>query len=733
MIASDASFDRWEGLLIQHVTPQVRIQLIRCRIAAMHGDWTTAEAAMRVALLSPTTSAQDRIAVGVTYAELLLLDSRIDEAVAIMQNNVEPFRSSVSKSAQIAVDENSQFLRMHGGLNFIGEFYNITDMKRLLNFQWLDYEELFSASQDTQRQRSNQSLPVLRQQHRRGYLTGCWRVQRLTNQLLSKEYLATGQLERAMFHAVQAVDDRLAVEIARAVAISCSGDVIQTLVQILLDQANLAAHFSVACKVLTDIWDLIPCSQLGATLDWLLRRASEVRESRVGPNHVSDSWKAVRSIAPRLSSAEADRVVACAIAHPLWNAVVASDNHVIINRDEIIKALIPVSSKVSNGVAYTLSEGTVRMHLERWQSHDHVDVVNLLCQLASRGDSILRDQMAEKLYPKGVAISRVLAQVSEVFGKGEIFDEERLAALALRVCDEIYAQVQLIKPGEVPQPAGEVWFEFSASYEGCALKVYSVGFNGLYALVRHRTKLPARSVELLITAILQLAQEEKNLCGNRLSLLQCLLGLLDVLPATQVRDTASKLEKLASGPLVESDIFPWSSSAQNPTASFRFSNAKPEDVQAAALIAFAKVVSLHPSYARRLAELIEDAICDPRPRMRQAAYAASQESAITSPGMLLGLLAGLRDPDESAAGSAFDALGERNGFKMNRNHWRVFLMACRIASFGGSAQLRKRVARTLRSRIGKCPPGMQPHAREVLQKLAADPSWTVRKAAGAEA
>jgi hypothetical protein len=146
-----------------------------------------------------------------------------------------------------------------------------------------------------------------------------------------------------------------------------------------------------------------------------------------------------------------------------------------------------------------------------------------------------------------------------------------------------------------------------------------------------------------------------------------------------------------------------------------------------ALIAFAAFSAGDPAATERVGDLLEDSVCDHRPGIRRAAYAAARRLPNVSEGVILGILAGLRDPEPNAATVAFAALANQTTWKLNRNHWRVFLMATRLAQRTGDPSLRRNAATALVAWSSKCPPQFENEHAELFAEFSHDICWSVRR------
>jgi hypothetical protein len=226
-----------------------------------------------------------------------------------------------------------------------------------------------------------------------------------------------------------------------------------------------------------------------------------------------------------------------------------------------------------------------------------------------------------------------------------------------------------------------------------------------------------------------MARNKDNFCVNRQSLLRALIEFVDSIPATARAGAEAALEPLARGAVKESSEYPTAAETDDPLNAFKHHSGRPEDVQGMALVALAALASGDAAATKRVGDILEDTLCDHRPEIRRAGYAAAGRLPDVSEGVVLGILSGLRDPDPNAAVSAFAALAEQTGWKLNRNHWRVFLMAARLAQRTGNPKLRRHTAAALVAWSPKCPAQFAGEQAELLAELSDDICWSVRTAA----
>lgn len=712
--------------LLERVSPAVRKLLMKERILAMGGQIAAVLQSLAAASALVTEDRpRDRVALGLLHAELLHLDERHGDALGIMQREVMPLSPALSADERFGLEQNLIDLQFASRTPSGDAFYNVVDRKRLVKFEWLDYGDLFGAKQQAERGKHFETLPVLWQQLRRAYAQGCWAARRWMSALFARECCHLHHWDQAVHHFLLAEDDTLRADIAGGIIATRRADLIDRIVHRLLTTANLRAHSLLACQLLTALADAIPDARIPWVGEWLLQRAAEV-PAQTGLGLVHAAWEAIGAIATRFSIDLARRIAAVAVAHPVWTTKPDKPNAIILERQQVVRSLVPVAWTLPPGELPALAAAALPLLTERPQVSDYDDVVNLLCHLANRGGTEIKELVAQRLYPAGQGVPAILVQVADIFGKGEAIAPGQLKSLADRVAAEIRKQVQWLEGDAAAQPAAEEVSVLTCQKEGRTLKVYITGFTMLHAVVRHRARLDEPTLTHVVDAILEVACNKDNFCCNREALLSVLVDLADVIPPPQRPVIEAALKPLAAGEVPESSYYPTAAETDHPLSRIRHHVGRPEDVQAMSMIALAAVLSGDEAGRKRVVRLLEAALCDHRPGIRRAAYAAARRINVASEGVILGVLAGLRDPDPSAAMAAFAALVDQTGWKLKRHHWRVFLMAVRLAQRTGNAKLREHAAAALVAWVPACPRPFVRERDELLAALGQDVCWSVR-------
>lgn len=714
--------------LLDRVSHGVRRQLVKSRILAMEGSIEDALQSLNNSIETVGNSRpRDTVVLGLLKAELLHLDLRHEEARAVIEKVVSPHLAELMAEERFGVEQNLSDLQFYTGNFGTALYYNVVDQKRLLDFEWLDYRELFTSKQDADRGKHYETLPILWQQHRRAYSHVCWVAQKWTNQLLANESVQLKSWQDAVHHAILACDETSLDGIIEGVLSTRNVELIERVVKRLLTTANLKMHFVVACKIIKGVADAIPDSLILPVGEWLLKRAKDDIRVRIGTDYVALAWETIAAVASRFGIELAKSTIQVAVQHPIWNTKFSDPNRVIPARKEAVRALEGLVQSIDVDDISQLADSALQLMIDRPQVTDYDDVVNLLCHLAVHGGKTVRDKLALSLYPVGQPVSRVLASVATYFDKGELFDSIRLQNFATQIEQEIYRQVQWVAQDQIAEPVNEQLFTFNCSPKSDrTLVVYAVGLTGLHAIIQHRAKLDESTLGKLIVAILDMAQNKDNFCSNRAALLQALTAMVDVIPASARTKCVEVLEQIARGPVEESSEYNTAAETDNPMNRFKYRFGRPDDVQSAALVALAMVAAGQSSAIKRVVDILDESLCDHRPGIRRASYAAAWRLPDVSEGVILGVLAGLRDPDPNVAESAFAALANQPNWKLNRNHWRVLLMATRLAQSTGSSKLRRVAATALVAKSSKCPPQHANELAELLKAFGDDICWSVR-------
>ena len=238
------------GFFLERASPAVRKLLVSNRIRAMRGEFENALRSLQdYFLILPMNLNRDKVAIGMLRSELLHLNLQNEEATRAFDEFVTPHTSALTQEEKFAVEQNRNDLDFaRWAPNNVGDFHNLVDQKQLLNYEWLNYRDLFEAKQNAEQGKHNRTLPVLWQQVRRAYYHGCWRAQQWTGQLFAAECISLKLWGEAVHHTITSKDDSLIPTVTEGLLSSCNVELIQRAVARIVAIANLRTHFVVACK-----------------------------------------------------------------------------------------------------------------------------------------------------------------------------------------------------------------------------------------------------------------------------------------------------------------------------------------------------------------------------------------------------------------------------------------------------------------------------------------------------
>jgi hypothetical protein len=407
------------------------------------------------------------------------------------------------------------------------------------------------------------------------------------------------------------------------------------------------------------------------------------------------AWQALASIGARLNVSRAREAVEIAVRHPVWNAKFDNPNSFSRGRDELVKSLIQLLPALPAEDLEGLAVQVVPLALERFQNPDYAEVVDLLDRLAERGGANVREVIADRLFESGKPVSYLLGQIAPKFGR-QFLTPAQLEKAAADVVASISLLVQRLKPGESPLPVmGTVMQRFGMSNEGQVVLTFGSSVE-LWAIIRHRRSLSATALRSLMSAILVMLQERENPLPNREQLVHGLAGLADSIPEDLIGQTIETLLPIARGVILEPTVMPTAEEMRQPLAFERVKAGRPSTLRGMAYVTLACLIQRQPATLRSSVErTIEDALTDADPEVRRYAIYATRSLPSLSSGALTAVLLGTRDPDPTAASSAFAAIATYSDVRLDESQWRLFLVAVKVASQSSSLGLRRTAARAL--------------------------------------
>lgn len=708
------------------LTGEVRRLLVLARVRAMHGDMSGASAQLSAMAVLDTPQG---VAAGSLLAELLHLDCQDVEAAEAFDRLVLPKRSLLSAESQFVLDDNRSVLRLAKMEPVVpSTFYHAVDRRRVAGFESLDSQEALKAETALSRGNPAEALPILWRGLTGAYRWGDWSAVRRASSRLGRLYLPLGSIDKSWHYILLAEAEEHLEQFAEVLGRQRNVLAVRAVIDRSLRFANLRRHFALAAQLFAKIAAIIPDDRVHDVVEWLLARASENRDERVGPQPTRLAWEALSQLGWRVSMETAIRCIQVAITHPVWIASHPGEGHVPARRKDLVEAVNALATHLPSRNLSELAEAVLPLALDKRDNNDYALVVNLLCCIASRGVNEVNSRMAAALYPANVGINRILAQVVDQFGVAGLLPSQA-ESLCDRVVRELQLSIQCVTPDKVLQPMPEMIMIRTSRNATGELAVMLHGIQGLEVVVRERLNISPESIGQLVEQLILLISHRDNLLTNRVNLLTALTGLADhVTRDTQVK-TVAALAPLATGSVLESAEYPTAAAGANPLSSWQVHMGTPEDVQANALVAFATFAAGDLASSRRAKRVINEAMTHPSPTVRCGAYSAAARLPSLSGEGLLPLVVGLRDPDPVAARAAFAAFARQPKWSLKRMLMKQFLHATRLAEQSPDAGLRRNAAVALRARRESITwDGMAVEADQLLDAFGADIDAEVRNA-----
>ena len=715
--------------MIGNVTPVTRRKLVEYRCKAMQGDLEVIAPELEAHAQATLAAgrAADGLALSMLFTELLHLDDQDAKSAVYFDGTIVAHLAGQSPELNIIADYNRAQLDM--ALWRPMPYYpSLMERAREIGLDLFDTKQLFYADEDALLSKHYDALPRFWREFLRTYRQGCWHVSYWAAGRLAREYLQIGDPQSAAWFSVYALDEKAAREAGKALLDHRDGAAIRSCVRRLLTNANLRAHFSIACEVIIAVSDVIPDDTIEATAIWLFPHCGSPTSARLGAGSLSMAWKALGKIGSRLSPDTARQAVRTAVCHPLWNAIISDPDQGVRERQDIVKALQMVVSALPAEDMESLAEHAIPLATARVSNQDYYEVVDLLCKIADKGSRELRLKMGDKLYIQGKHGTFLLGQVAQLFGK-TFLPPDRLENAADQVIGMIRLQVQRLKSGEEPKEYPGKPITYTAPFNDGRIVVSMPSGIELEAMARQRHDLSPEKVNGLVEAILDALTDRENFLGNRAALVKALATFADSL-ADQLSDrVCSILEPMARGEIEEPTTLAPSSEGNNPLSRFRINMDGPSDLRGAALVTLAQLERTRQNCTKgRLQALLEDSLADFDPDVRRKAFIAAQILPELSEPSVMAVLQGLRDQDPNSAAAAFYVLVHSEQTKLTRSQWSLFLYATKMATQNTSINLRAAAASAV-ARLAPSAPTVSIKRRVVeLQRMfSADVSFTVRK------
>jgi hypothetical protein len=698
----------------------IRTLFINALSVAMQGDLSTALASLdkEAQQLASQANYEAYVRAMSVKAELLFLDCKEQEAIEIFTKCIEPQMSSLDRETNLSLGHHRNELSMSAlEFNSGQRFYDLYDRARLTGEKLFDAEATVYAFESAAEGKHYDALPTFWREVLETFRRGNWKYFRRASSRLAEEFLALGWIDGAAYHAILALDQDVAKQVAAHALLLQNPQVIDLLIQKIVQNANLKRHATVGCLILSEIADAIPDNRVPEVFRWCLQKGTLPAEKASDLNLFNGAWDAVTSIAHRLSADDAKTLINAATQHKLWLPPSFSRGH-------LIDAVNTAVSNVAIEELPVVADRAIPLATTLKHDLDYANSINLLCHIAQRGGTEVGARIGDKLYPTETVENAILVQVAEVFGK-QLASTAQADEIAQRVASEIRNQVH--RGDKNAAESGEGYGRITISSEKESISVSISSFVGLRAVLSHRKLLSDESVDVLVSAILEMIREPENIPANKTALIDCLMDLEDRF-APEVADSVFEaLAPIAVGIIPEPKIMKGAGDPDNPLNRFKMNVGSFAQVQGQALHAIARLDQLNDGkYADKLDPIFTKVLTDTNAEIRRAAFGALRWLTKLSEPIIMSLLLGTRDLEPRTAEAAYVALATNKALRIPDNLWHQLIYSLTMTSKSPLSQLRRAAAYTIKSLRDQCPSELAATITDLENRLAVDICHSVR-------
>jgi hypothetical protein len=627
-------------------------------------------------------------------AEILYLDCLETESLEIFRLDIEPKLNMVPQEIRFIIRQNkSEIAITLVDADSFRQADLLYDQRQLTGTKFWDPESMVYAYEAAASNRHYEALPALWRELGKSYEQGGWRYYRQASRRVAKEFLQIGWAHAAEYHAIVGQDTELIGVIADHLLAWRQQQHVEGMIQRLLANANLKRHAAIACELLARLADAIPDNQVDPVVHWLLRRCSIVPTGWIELSLATSAWEAVQALTPRLNTEQAKEVVQIATQHQSLGSTDRLRKHITQTIDACVNTL-PLDDLPE------LARIVLPLATSQRNDADYDDVLHLLRHIAFRGDNNIKNQIGNVLYP-GTAAHVELLRIAPEFDR-HLENEQEAALLANYWAQDVRKQIQPLTHGEEFARPDISYGSITVQDEDGRFGISIYSSIGLKAVIAHRSLLPLESIQLLIEAILEMIRAPKNVLGNKVDLINCIIELADSITPEQAETVYATLAPLATGEVVGLDVTQIVGDPNHPLNSQKVRLGDPSKVQGGALFALACIEAHQPSvYGVRLSQLLEQAMANPNSEIRNLAFTAAGRAAVLPEPLLIRVLMGTRDNDPIVAEAAFLAV---NGHVRNtEDFWNILLYSLTVACVSPHVNVRRAVAFTINNVRSQCP------------------------------
>lgn len=685
------------------LSAQTRKLLVGERIRAMQwGGESAIQKLDKFRLSRPVEEAMDCFSVLMLKAEILRLEERYEESANCLSDAITLSGEKLSFELRIAATENLVDVQFqYAPVDGFHSHNWLIDERRRKSFSTSDAESLFAAQESIESGRLAEAQKLLRQSLSDAYLVCSWHSMRKVSSRLVRMFLSAGDYVSATHYLITGETSEAITDLAVGIARRRDKDLISTIVNRIVTFGNLQKHVLICCTLLEAISSSISDHDVHKIALWLVSRCRQPY-ARNGGGVMKAAWKLVKVIGWRLPEDVCKTLVQVAFEHPEWKAPIPGGNQILIGREVLLESILPLATRYPQSDISNLVQPVLEVAVDRIQNHDYRHAINLICAVAERGSKQEREKIRKRLFPTGVKINSILAQVATLF-EVEPLSADLWKTLATAVAADLRLSTQRLVRDASPKSVGETFMTMTYPMAEGTIVVTAHGLTRLHALARNAATAAKEDLEMVILSVVEAIQNEDNLFTNRSSLLDVLSSFVDAMTVDFRNHVIEQILSLARGEISVSAVISSADSSGDPFSSFRANFGSKRQVQAYAIRTTASLSRYGASSIVACEEILIEECVSPDSELRRSAYAAARYLPHLSGERLLPIIMGLRDSDANAAVAAFASIRQCRSWSLTRPMWKMFLLATALAGQSIDPTLRQAAAACLQSRYLEAP------------------------------
>lgn len=674
-------------MIIEKLQPKTRSNLIKFRIMAYKGDFEKALSDIDNELSNKSLKKEDFVALALLKAELFWLNGQFNESMDVFKSKIDQNINKLPEDLLFIIRDNNYFVAFSLlDKNSSRDFYYLVDERRSTGQDIGNASKILSALRASEIGKNYESLPAFEIEVKNSYNSGSWRDCHQSYYYLSKELLKLGNLDKATFYAIQSLNEQLVESVSEQLIFSRNINLIETTIRLLIKNFNLILHAKLSCLLLSNISDCIPDNQINETFNYLIKYCSNAPQLNNYSNVFESSWKALETLAPRLNSKQLNRIISCAIGHILWK----SKN---FYRKEIIKVLNTCVTFIEEEKLGELTAKVLPLTSELKNDFDYIEVLNLFCHIAQKGNEKLKEKIGNNFYPKKTSqYNTVFLQVAPIFNK-EIFDKNQFNKNVQNIAQKIGLIVQHLNKDEKPVNLGG-YGTIGKTNNDTQIVISMNDFSmELIGISNYVNIINPEILNELIKSIIKSINDPDNIITNKVSLIWNLNYFSEGFDTELIKLVFKELNSFASGKKISTKQLTDYNEALSKLNRFRINEGNPYDLQAAAIYTLSKIESKHPkAFGKKLNKLIEDALNHNNKIIRRSAYAALREIPKLTRSQTTQLILGTYETDTEIASLVFEAIAVKNDLNLSNNDLEILINSLSKAVYSSFISIRKQAA-----------------------------------------